>query len=113
MKVMARELEDIKRQVDEARLKERANEKMFVLEEERDYFRFQVGKLDAEVRKLQTEIKSLKKALAEARDEIKNYKHICFSTGSFTQSWKKRQAALSRKSWKSIPRSSRSCSRRR
>ena len=51
---------------------------MFVLEEERDYFRFQVGKLDGEVRKLQADIKSLRKALAEARDEIKNYKHICF-----------------------------------
>jgi peptidoglycan hydrolase CwlO-like protein len=52
---------------------------MFVLEEERDYFRFQVGKLDGEVRKLQTEIKSLKKALTEAKDEINNYKQICFS----------------------------------
>jgi hypothetical protein len=41
---------------------------MFILKEERDYFRFQVSKLDGEVRKLQTEIKALKKALAEARD---------------------------------------------
>ena len=46
MKIMSAELKNIKEQIDEARLKERANEKMFVLEEERDYFRFQVGKLD-------------------------------------------------------------------
>lgn len=52
MKIMATELKDIKEQIDEARLKERANEKMFILEEERDYFRYQVGKLDTEVRKL-------------------------------------------------------------
>lgn len=76
---MSTELKDIKEQIDEARLKERANEKMFLLEEERDYFRFQVSKLDGEVRKLQADIKNLKKALADSRDEIKNYKHICFS----------------------------------
>jgi predicted nucleic acid-binding Zn-ribbon protein len=62
---------------------------MFVLEEERDYFRFQVGKLDGEVRKLQADIKSLRKALAEARDEIKNYKHICFSKKHFMQNLRK------------------------
>lgn len=62
---------------------------MFVLEEERDYFRFQVGKLDGEVRKLQADIKSLRKALTEARDEIKNYKHICFSKKHFMQNSRK------------------------
>lgn len=79
MKIMTKELNDIKGKIDEARMKERANEKMFLLEEERDYFRHQVVKLDGEVRKLQMEVKSLKKALAEANDEISNYKKICFS----------------------------------
>lgn len=76
---MTKELNDIKGKIDEARMKERANEKMFLLEEERDYFRFQVGKLDGELRKVQQEVKTLKKALAEANDEINNYKKICFS----------------------------------
>ena len=64
MKIMAKELADIKSKIEEARLKERANEKIFLLEEERDYFRFQVSKLDGEVRKLLEEVKFLKKTLS-------------------------------------------------
>jgi flagellar biosynthesis chaperone FliJ len=57
-----------------------ANEKMYYLEEERDFFRTQVMKLNGEVNTLMDENKNLKKKITDLTVEIENYKTIAFST---------------------------------
>ena len=56
---------------------------MFVLEEERDFFRAQVLKLNEEVNGLVAENKQLKLKVENLTDEMRNYKTITFSTSMF------------------------------
>lgn len=56
-----------------------ANEKMYMLEEERDFFRAQVMKLNQEVNSFLEENKRLKNQLQTLENEVTNYKTITFS----------------------------------
>lgn len=74
--------------MDAAALKQKANQKMRVLEQERDCFREMSKDLDI---KLKEEIKNNKDLREEVRiykDELDNYKKICFSRYFLIQNWK-------------------------
>jgi hypothetical protein len=58
----------LRAQLDNEVMKERANEKMFYLEEERDFFRHEVIKLNQQMNKMNEENKLLKRKV----DEHKN-----------------------------------------
>lgn len=53
---------------------------MYVLEEERDFFRAQVLKLNQEVNVYIEEIKKMKKKVVDLEVEVANYKTVSFST---------------------------------
>lgn len=56
-----------------------ANEKMYLLEEERDFFRSQVMKLNGDINGMLEENKSLKKKMADLSVETENYRIISIS----------------------------------
>ena len=60
---MSAQLKHLREKLDNEVMKERANEKMFYLEEERDFFRHEVIKLNEQLNKLNDENKGLKKML--------------------------------------------------
>ena len=61
-----------------------ANDKVYLLEEERDFFRGQVLKLNQEVNGYVEENKSLKKKVFDLEDEISSYKAVTFSSRRLT-----------------------------
>jgi cell division protein FtsB len=52
---------------------------MYLLEEERDFFRAQVMKLNQEVNQYIEENKNLKRKIVDLESEVSNYKTITFS----------------------------------
>jgi len=67
-----------------------ANEKMYLLEEERDFFRSQVMKLNGDINGMLEENKSLKKKMADLSVETENYRIISISNNIKNQTTKRR-----------------------
>ncbi len=76
---MSAQLKHLREKLDNEVMKERANEKMFYLEEERDFFRHEVIKLNEQMNKLNEENKTFKKMLEEEKRESDNYKKIVYA----------------------------------
>jgi chromosome segregation ATPase len=70
MRMLGVELNELRRQLEEKQLRIRANERMYVLEEERDYFRNQVVALNQENRQLAQENKALRTRLRDQQGEL-------------------------------------------
>ena len=77
---MNEELQEIRTRLDAAALKQKANGKIKLLEEERNLFREMARELDAKLKEEAACSKRLREQVRVAEDELDNYKSICFST---------------------------------
>lgn len=76
---MSTQLKNLREKLDNEVMKEKANEKMFYLEEERDFFRHEVTKLSEQMNRLSEENKMLKRQLEEEKRELANYKQVVYN----------------------------------
>ena len=67
MKEMMEEIRQMRSILDEEVLKKKANQRLFFLEEERDFFRSQVVKLNEELTNLNKNNHKMKEALEESK----------------------------------------------
>ena len=80
VRTMNEELQEIRTRLDAAALKQKANGKIKLLEEERNLFREMARELDAKLKEEAACSKRLREQVRVAEDELDNYKSICFST---------------------------------